>query len=269
MVKQFLPVRLRVPAPSLALVTGATSGIGYALCEVLASEGIRLIISGRHLVQLEKAAQVLRLKVSVETAPADLSTSEGRQALVKIIRQQAPDLIINNAGFALYNEAINYTTEQQMQILEVNGVALLELSLEAAKAMEKANKTGVIMNVSSVAAFFTFPYFSVYAASKSFVNKLSYSLDYELRSKGIRVLVACPGMVDTNFRIRAGGNPAINKKGIMTSQFAAEQIWKQIKSLKTINVFNWKYRLAVFFRHFIPSFISIKILANNIKKRCQ
>lgn len=254
---------------SLALVTGASSGIGRALCELLASQGINLMINGRDLDHLEEVAKSLRSKVAVQVIQADLAKPNERHVVVELIRQRAPDLVINNAGLALYNDAINYPTEQQMQILEVNGMALLELTLEAAKAMKATKKRGVIMNVSSVAGFFIFPYFSVYAASKGFVNLLSQSLDYELRSDGIRVLAACPGMVDTNFRERSGGTPAVDKSGLMTAQFAAEQIWKQINKIKPLNVFNWKYRLAVVARYFIPQFIYVKILIKNIKNRCR
>ena len=254
---------------SLALVTGASSGIGRALCDILASHGIDLMIHGRDLDHLEEAAKSLRNKVAVQVIQADLAKHNERRVLVELIRQRVPDLVINNAGLGFYNEAISYPTEQQMQILEVNGNALLELTLEAAKAMKAVHKQGVVMNISSVAGFFIFPYFSVYAASKSFVNQLSQSLDYELCSDGIRVLTACPGVVDTNFRERSGGTPADNKNSLMTAQYAAEQIWKQINKTKRLNIFNWKYRLAVAARHFIPQFLYVEILKKNIKNRSQ
>lgn len=254
---------------SLALVTGASSGIGQALCEILASKNIALIITGRDLVKLEETAANLRHQVEVQIIQADLSIPKERQTIVEIIRMRGPDLIVNNAGLALYNDAVNFTTEQQLAILEVDGMALLEFTLEGAKAMKAARKKGTIMNISSAASFFVFPYFSVYAATKSFVNKVSQSLDYELQKEGIRVLVACPGMVDTNFRVRSGGKPVESAKGLMTSKYAAEEIWKQITLLKPLHIFDWKYRLAVRARFFIPQWISIKILINNIKNRCQ
>lgn len=252
----------------LAVVTGASSGIGRALCDLLASEGINLIINGRDLTHLEEVAKALRSKVTVQIVQADLAKSAERKVLIEWIRQSAPDLVINNAGFGLYDDALLYSTEQQLEILEVNGVALLELTLEAAKAMKAAKKKGTIMNVSSVAGFFIFPYLSVYAASKSFVNVLSQSLNDEWREDGIQVLVACPGQVDTNFRVRAGGTPARESSDRMTASFAAQQIWKQIVDSKPLNIFDWKYRLAVLARQFIPQSLYMKILKKNIKSRC-
>lgn len=253
---------------SLALVTGASSGIGRELCDVLASQGINLIISGRDLDRLEKAAESLRSKVNVQVVQADLAKPNERRVLVELIRQRVPDLVVNNAGVGSYNDAISYPVEKQMQIAEVNAMALLELTLEAAKVLKSNSRKGVIMNISSVAGFFIFPYFAVYSATKSFVTHLSQSLDYELYNDGIRVLTACPGVVDTNFRVRSGGTVASDNSG-MTSQFAAEEIWKQIKQTKRLHIFNWKYRLAVFAKHFIPQFIYVKLLIKNIKNRCQ
>lgn len=253
--------------PNLALVTGASSGIGRALCDKLAAEGIDLIIHGRDLNRLEEAAGTLRSKVNVQIIRADLADPKERKVVIELIHQRLPDLVVNNAGFGLYNEAINYPVEAEMEILEVNGMALLELTLETAKTLKAAKRKGIIMNVSSVAGFFVFPGSAVYAASKSFVNYISQSLDYELKKDGVRVLAACPGMVDTGFRVRAGGTPLKERKGIMTSEYAANQIWKQIMQLKPLHIFDWKYRLAVFAQYIIPKSIYVKILMKRIKSR--
>lgn len=252
---------------SLALVTGASSGIGRALCDILASQGISLIIHGRDHLKLEQAAELLRLKVPVQIVCADLNNKTERGCLIEIIRKRKPDLIVNNAGLGHYGKAIDTGTEQQLQILEVNGMSVLELTLESAKALKEAKQHGVIMNVSSVAGFFVFPYSAIYAASKSFVNEFSQALDYELRAEGIRVLTACPGMVDTNFRVRAGGIKLTDKGSVMTATYAAEQIWKQICALKPLHIFDWKYRLAAFVRPLIPQSLYVKFLMKSIKNR--
>jgi len=250
----------------LALVTGASSGIGEALCYLLAEKGIPLIVSGRNpdkLLELKEA-----LHISVEVISADLVDPSERAKLVSVIQEQIPDLVINNAGFGLYGEATAHSTEKQLHILKVNGEAVLELSLEAARAMQDAGKEGVVMNISSVAAFQVFPTFAVYAASKAFVNLFSESFDLEMRPYGIRVLAACPGVVATNFRVRSGGS----KEGAtgMTATFAANEIWKQIVQRKPIRIFDWKFRFATFLTKWIlpKSFVQWTLKAN-IKRRTQ
>lgn len=258
---------------SLALVTGASSGIGEAVCHLLATKKIDLIISGRNVAKLNAIAVKLRHQIKITVIPADLAEAQGRAKLVETIYQYKPDLVINDAGFGLYGDALTYETESQMEILTVNGNAVLELTLEAARAMISEGKTGTILNVSSVAGMMPgFPAFSVYAAAKSFVNHLSVSLDFEMRPNGVRVLCACPGMVATQFRQRAGGKqtheaPPPPQKNVMTPFYAAEEIWKQIQSGKTLHVFNWKYRLIAYLIHLFPTNWALRIMRKGINKR--
>jgi hypothetical protein len=254
---------------SLALVSGANSGLGLALCHLLADQKISLIITARDSKRLEAAAEDLRKKVPVEILQADLGDAVDREKVIKLIQEKKPDLVINNAGFGLYNDAIDHSVKEQIQMVEVNCNAVLQITLESAKVLRDSHKKGTILNVSSVAGFFVFPYFSVYAASKSFVNELTQSLDLELKDKGIRVLAACPGMIDTAFRQNAGGSKKPHDVDAMSPEFAAKEIWKQIETGKTIHIFSWKYRLAVIAKKFIPQWIYVKFLINNIKNRCK
>ena len=186
-----------------ALVTGATSGIGEAVARLLASKGISLILTGRNG---EKLAQLsTELKVPVETVIADLSLPQDRAIVAAKIRTTVPDLIINNAGIGLYGEAVALSKEKQMDIVTLNVEALTDLTLESARVLSEAKRPGVILNVASAAAFTVFPQFALYSASKAFVVQLSESMDWELKSQGIRVLASCPGVVATNFRERAKG----------------------------------------------------------------
>lgn len=252
-----------------ALVTGASSGIGEALSRLLAHQGINLIINGRHGGRLQALAKELRELVQVETIVADLADPLQRQPLVDAIWEHAPELVINNAGFGLYGEALTYETHQQLDVLEVNGAAALELTLEGARALVSREKKGVIMNIASAAAFSIFPSVAVYAAAKSFIVSLSESLDAEMRPLGVRVLASCPGMVSTNFRQRASGCHQVPSGDVsMPVSYAAEQVWKQIKNKKTVNIFNWKYRLLIFLvRYVLPKKWVAASVKNNIDKR--
>ena len=252
---------------NFALVTGATSGIGEALCHILADKKINLIITGRNEEKLRELKNQLQSKVDVQTLVADLADENQTKQLLSVIRDNVPDLVINNAGFGFYGAAIEDSLKKQADILKVNGLSLLEITIEAAGALRKANKKGVILNVSSVAAFFPFPYFSTYSASKAFVNQFSENMDYELKYSGIRVLAACPGMVKTAFVQRAGGVYDQEDNYSMSPEFAAEEIWNQIVKLKKLHIFNFKYKLAVILSRFLPKFVLAKMLMNQIKER--
>lgn len=236
----------------LALVTGASSGIGAALCRLLASKGISLIASGRNADRLQALADELKPESNVIPLTADLATQEGRKRIVDALYQYQPDLVVNNAGFGLYGEALTYETREQVEILNVNSAAVLELTLEGARAMISAEKKGVILNVSSAAAMQVFPCMAVYSASKAFVNQMSESLDFEMRSYGVRILASCPGVVLTSFRTRAAGIENVPENTpAMSAEFAAEQIWRQIQKEKPLHVFDWKTRLATYLSRFI------------------
>lgn len=234
----------------LALVTGASSGIGEALCRLLAEKKINLIIHGRNREKLESLKK--ELPVTVEIVIAELEDSMQRRKIIDIIYEKTPDLIINNAGYGLIGETLKFSTEQQLNILKVNGEALLEISLEGARALLHKKKKGVIMNISSVAGYLFRPFYSVYSASKAFVLNVSQALDVELEPQGVRCLVSCPGYVQTEFLRRATGkpNPIVNIP-IMTSEYAANEVWNQIQKGKRVHVFDWKIRIYNFLARFL------------------
>lgn len=253
-----------------ALVTGASSGIGEHLSHLLASKGINIIIHGRDQERLQQIAAQLQKCVEVEIVCADLSDPKQRHPLVDVIWRRVPELIVNNAGFGLYGDALTYVTSQQMAMAEANGSAVLELTLEGARALISKGKKGVIMNVASAAAYPVFPRFAVYSATKAFVVHLSESLDEEMRPYGIRVLTACPGMVKTQFRMRAGGAPEEQggSAGTMSSTFAAKEIWNQIQDERKVNIFNWMYRLTTFFvLYLLPKRWVAQAVKRNIDER--
>lgn len=185
--------------------------------------------------------------------------------MLEKIYKKVPDLIINNAGFGAIGFALERETERSLEILEVNAAAVLEISLESARALYTKGKKGVIMNISSVASFYFMPYMSVYSASKAFVSNFSQGLDEEMKSYGIRILSSCPGRVYTEFRSRASdgelqGKPASG----MDAQFAANEIWKQIVKRKPIWAFDSKYRLTLFlFDYIVPKRIRLRLFHKN------
>lgn len=252
----------------LALVTGASSGIGKSLCHLLAEKGVNLIISGRKIDALKKLEKDLQKKISLIVHVGDLEIPKERSSLISIIHKNAPDLIVNNAGIGLYGHCLSHKTEEQLKIVEVNVQSLLEITLEGARSLISKNKRGTIMNISSISSFTPFPNFSTYAASKAFVNNFSKAFDVEMKKYHIRILAACPGIVDTPFRYKSslGTSKKTASPMAMSAHFTAEEIWKQIQKSKTIHIFDWRYRLARFLIRIIPEKILLPMLSQKMDK---
>ncbi|MFN0065437.1 MAG: SDR family NAD(P)-dependent oxidoreductase, partial [Chlamydiales bacterium] len=221
---------------------------------------------GRNEKRLRKVGESCQ---AIKTIVADLGQRDGRDAIVREIHCSVPNLIINCAGFGLYGDAIVGSTKAQLNILEVNGVAPLELTLEGAKALQKNQKRGVILNISSMAGEFVSPGVSVYGASKAFLTRFSQAVDFELRSSGIRVLASLPGMVATDFANRAAARKVrLKNPFVMNPQFVARQIYKQIMTRKRVMRFHWPYRVSyAFTRLFGFSPLIQKIIYNNVTSR--
>lgn len=251
----------------LALVTGASSGIGREVCKLFSEKGINLILTSRDKEKLELLKDNLLPKVSVTSLTADLSRPDDRENIKNLLHEQAPSIVINNAGFGLYGEALTYTTEEQASILEVNGRAVLELTLEAARAMIAKGIKGVVLNVSSAAAFQIYPSMAVYAATKAFVNQFSQALDYEVKPHGVRVLTLCPGMVATDFQKKAGGVLDENTVGLMSPSYIAEQIWSQIERAQPLRIVDWRYRVLTVISSLFPNRWSAKLKKQIIESR--
>ncbi len=250
----------------LALVTGASSGLGRALAVEIAAKGTSLLLTGRNTAELQQTAALL--SVPTELVSIDLSIPSERKELIELIRDKAPDLIINNAGFGIYGDAAETSISEQLKLIEVNITALVDIALESTQTLLKLGKTGTLLNVSSAAAFFPFPSFATYAASKAFVLRFSEALDQELRPHGIRSLTTCPGQIETHFRSRASGDfPQKNEMWTMKTQRAAELIIDQIEHLDPKRIIDWKYRFARILIRLIPQPVLMKVLRKSIQKR--
>ncbi|CDZ81150.1 Sulfoacetaldehyde reductase [Candidatus Rubidus massiliensis] len=250
-----------------ALITGASSGIGHSLATLMAKKNISLIITGRNNAQLVSLKDQLSDKVPVEILVGDLENPTFLEELLKKIESDSPDLIINNAGFGLYGDTDQIELAKLNQMIDVNIKALMAISIAGVKALKNKNQKGTILNISSAASFLTFPSFSVYAATKAFINSFSQSLDVEVQPFNIRVLTSCPGMVETNFSKRAGAKKIAFEMNVMTADKAAELMWEQIEKQKPLSIINWQYKLAIFLSKFVPKFWLAKRLQKNIQAR--
>lgn len=136
----------------LALVTGASSGLGEAICHALANHKIPLILVSRNEEKLKKVAS--KLSTSTHVHPADLTNADQRKELIKLIQYFQPDLVINNAGFGLYGPTLAHPLSELEEMMELNVRALMEITIESARALYRDQKKGIIVNISSIASFF-------------------------------------------------------------------------------------------------------------------
>ena len=192
----------------LAVITGASSGIGEAFARALpASKG--LLLTGRDGERLEALRGSLAAEGRrVETLVADLAGDAGRQSLIDAAEALQPDLLINNAGLGRYGRFLETPPEVEREMVEVNVTAPLVLTrallpgmLERARA--SGHRAGLIL-VASTAAFMPLPYLSTYAATKAFDLSLAEGLAGELKKEPIDVLGLCPGATATQFFERSG-----------------------------------------------------------------
>ncbi|MFP5488773.1 MAG: SDR family NAD(P)-dependent oxidoreductase [Acidimicrobiia bacterium] len=181
-----------------ALVTGASSGIGEIMANVLADAGVATIVVARRDDRLRALAE---RSPHVEVLCADLTDPSGLAAVVDRIGDAARpvDLVVNNAGFGTNGLFRELDPDRLDREIELNVVALTRLSHAALAAMVPRGQ-GWLLNVSSIAGFQSAPRLAVYAATKAYVTSLTESLHEEVRSSGVHVTALCPGLTKTEFQ---------------------------------------------------------------------
>ena len=187
----------------VALVTGASSGIGLEITKILASQNYDLVICARREKELQDLAEEIRRQhtVNCKVIVADLTTAEGIDLLIKDSGEV--DILVNNAGFGILGDHLDMQLGRQLEMIELNIHALTRLSHVFGNLMVKKGK-GRIMNVASIASYISGPSFAVYCATKAYVLSYSRALHKELKNKGVTVTALCPGYVTTGFQEVAG-----------------------------------------------------------------
>jgi uncharacterized protein len=188
----------------LAVVTGASAGIGKVFCEKLAARGYDLIVAARNAARLESLRQELesRYPVAVEVFPADLTIDTDVSLLAeRLTRSPRLALLVNNAGFGTRGKLADASPAQQEAMLRLHVVAPMRLT-QAALPVMLTNKLGAIINVSSVASFIYSAGNVNYCATKAYLTTFSEGLAAELVGTGIRVQALCPGFTRSEFHQR-------------------------------------------------------------------
>lgn len=190
----------------LAVVTGASTGIGYQLAAQLAQHGHDLlVVSATHAIR--EAAEDLRVFGNeVQAMQLDLATLDGVDKLTKHIRDMGRPLAVVaiNAGVGVGGRFIETDYSDELNLLQLNVIGTWHLAKHVAQYMAAGGQGGKILFTSSIASLMPGPYEAVYSASKAFVQSLALALHHELKDNGISVTALLPGPTDTNFFQRAG-----------------------------------------------------------------
>lgn len=190
----------------LALVTGASGGIGEQLAHVFARHGHPVVLTARSADRLRTVAQEISRRHGVEAWPIALDL--GRRDAGSDLAAQLADRnlrvrhLVNNAGFGLAGAFADHALQDELDLLDLNIRAVTELTHRFLPEIRAAR--GGILNVASAAAFQPGPFMATYYASKTFVLSFSEALALELRRDGVQVTALCPGPVPTAFQKRAG-----------------------------------------------------------------
>ena len=191
----------------VALVTGASSGIGAAFARALATRGHDLVVVARDTDRLRALAARLEADhgAATEVLTADLVDPDGvGRVAARLARDDEPvDLLVNNAGFGTSGNFRDLPVAQEEAEIRLNVVALVRLTHAALGPMVARGRGGVI-NVSSVAAYQATPGSATYGGTKAFVSNFSNALHEELRGTGVKLMVLAPGFTRTEFHERAG-----------------------------------------------------------------
>ena len=252
----------------IALVTGATAGIGAAFAELLAQLGHDLVITARDLARLETASAELRSKygVEVEVIKADLATNEGIRAIeLRLENRSRPiEVLINNAGFGINKGFAASDRQAENDLLDVLVRAPLRFMHAVLPAM-KERDSGTIINVSSVAGWIAG---GSYSAAKSYLTVMSESLHTELLGTNVKVHALCPGFTRTEFhqrgRMKMTGLPEFLW---LDARVVVATAWKSAQRGKALSIPGSQYKILTLLMRYVPRPIVRKVGMNARKRQ--
>ena len=252
-----MPTRKSPEEKPVALITGASRGIGLELAKECAKHGHDVVLVARRQDALEAAAGAIEGKYGVRATvvAADLSSVDARVEVLSSMLEQKIEigLLINNAGFGLGGEFLETDIEREIEMIDVNVSALVHLTKVFAPAMIK-RRSGRIMNVASTAAFQPGPLMSVYYATKAFVLSFSQAIAEEWRNTGVTVTALCPGATATDFAETAqiSNTRFFQKLGVADAGDIARYGYKAMMHGDRIAIPGWRDKLMIQSERFAP-----------------
>jgi short-subunit dehydrogenase len=237
-------------------ITGASSGIGYALAYVFARHKHDLVLVARSQAKLENLAEHIRktFTLKVEVMVSDLSKPDAVPALVEQIQKAdiKIDVLVNNAGVDVYGYFYDTDWQRELAMLQLNLISLTQLTKLLLPGMRERGN-GRILNLGSNGSFIPAPLNAVYAATKAYIWNFSAALAEELRGSGVTVTALCPGATRTDFQARVGMEDVrLLRFGVMEAAAVAEDGYRGLMAGKLLVVPGWFTKLQIFLARFLP-----------------
>ncbi len=253
----------------VALVTGASSGIGCELAKLFARNGCNLVLVARNREILNKLAEDLKSKTgsAPKVIARDLSSPSAPLDIYQELQKGAiqVDVLVNCAGFGASGLFSEIDMQRQLDMIQVNVVALTQLTRLFLKDM-LTRRTGKVLNVASTAGFQPGPLMAVYYATKAYVLSFSEALAEEVRGSGVTVSVLCPGPTKTGFQDRSGLNQSrlfrSRLVGTLDAATVARAGYRGLMKNTTVIIPGARNRFLIFATRLIPR----KMLTRVVKR---
>jgi uncharacterized protein len=249
----------------LALVTGASGGIGLELARCAASAGYDLLLAARSTVKLTEVANELSTEhgIAARTVTTDLAVRGGVDSIIEAMDGAVPEIVINNAGVGGSGAfAVGRPLTSDLSMIQLNISSLVELTGRVLPGMIQRGSGGVL-NVASTAAYLPGPRMAVYYASKAFVKSFSEALRAEVRTHGIYVSALCPGPVETGFAGTAGTDKSLLMRapGKVSAASVADAGWAGLMTNRPTVVPGILTRMAIGSLRLTPPKVATQISA--------
>lgn len=249
-----------------ALITGASSGIGYELAKIFAERGHDLVLVARSEKVLNELAGKLQSQhgVSVHVIPKDLSHGEAPDDIFHELQKNSIqiDFLVNNAGYSVFGPLANTEIQPLLQMLQLNMMSLTHLTKLFLDGMIE-RKFGRILNLASTAAFQPGPLMACYYASKAYVLSFSEAIANELKGTGVTVTTLCPGPTETGFQKR--GNVGASKLAegkilrLMDAASVARKGYDEMMKGKTLVIPGILNRIVAITAQIVPRKVATQI----------
>lgn len=254
----------------VTLVTGASSGIGAELARTFALNGYKTVLVARREDRLNQLAA--EIAASGKSRPAviacDLNEEGACDRIAAALEAMGAEveIVVNNAGYGLFGEAIELDRAQQLAMVNLNVRVLTDLTLRFSESIIRHR--GGILNVASIASFLPGPRMAVYYATKAYVLSFTEAMRGELGPKGVRVTALCPGTVPTEFQGVAGFKPGLDSAVLNLSAAAVARAgYRGLMSNKRLVLPGVGVRMIPFMLRFAPRSLVLASVARVQQKR--